>query len=76
MDKKVLKKISKEWCKGILLACDQSSFFELEDNGKLTSEEVQYIVNETYKIAERITDEPYSANLESIIDKYYEFDED
>jgi len=72
MDKNILKKIAKEWCKGILLANDGDSFGDAIDDGLLTDEEASFILNESYKIAERITKEPYLTSLDNIIGKYYE----
>jgi len=72
MDKLILKKIAKEWCKGILLANDGDSFGDSIESGLLTEEEADFILIETRKIAERITKEPYIASLNEIIGKYYE----
>ena len=71
VDKLVLKKIAKEWCKGILLANDMtdSETFEL-----LTEEEMDYIVNESKKIANRITKEEAAICLNTCIKKYYKFE--
>jgi hypothetical protein len=72
MDKNILKKIAKEWCKGILMANGGDSFLDAEQEGLLTMEETDYILRETDKIANRITKEEYSSSLDDIIKKYYE----
>jgi len=74
MDKLILKKIAKEWCRGILLANGTDSLMDLEQDGLLSVEESSYIVEECHRIAERITKEPYEANLENIVKKYYEIE--
>lgn len=72
MDKNILKKIAKEWCKGILLANEGGSFSDAIKEGLLTENEVDFIVGETQKIAERITKEQMTPNLDDIIKKYHE----
>ncbi len=73
MDKLILRKIAKEWCKGILMACEGDAFGEAIDNELITEEEVNYVVKESHKIAERITKEPQLFDLTKIIEKYYDF---
>ena len=73
MDKRILKKIAKEWCKGILLANELDAFDDKLDE-ILTPEEQQFIVEESHKIPKRITSEPYSSSLEQIVGKYYDFE--
>ncbi|MBA3986846.1 MAG: hypothetical protein H0X63_09830, partial [Flavobacteriales bacterium] len=51
MNKNLLKKIAKEWCKGILLANDGYSFGDSIEDGMITEEEADFIVTETKKIA-------------------------
>ena len=72
MDKNILKKIAKEWCKSILLANDGDSFGDAIEDELLTEEEAAFILGETEKIAQRITKEPYTSNLTDIVKKYYE----
>jgi len=72
MDKNILKKIAKDWCKGILLANGGDSFTDIVDDGLLTEDEVDYILKETNKLAEKITKDDYISNLEDIIKKYYD----
>ena len=72
MDKRILKQIAKEWCKGILLSNEASSFDSNLDE-MLSQEEQNYIVIESHKIANRITKEDYSASLSKIVEKYYDF---
>jgi hypothetical protein len=74
MDKNILKKIAKEWCKGILLSNDGDSFGDSIEDGLLTEDEASFILAETEKIAERITKEAYTSNLNDIIKKYYEIE--
>ena len=70
MDKRILKKIAKEWCQAILLANGTDSFAEI-DKDLLTQDEQFYIVSESHRIAHRITNEPPVYELEEIIKKYY-----
>ena len=74
MDKLILKKIAKKWCKGILLANDGDAFGDSIEEGFLTEEEADFMLLETKKIAERITKEPYKASLNDIIGEYYEIE--
>ena len=69
MDKLILKKIAKEWAKGILLATGVDSF---DDKSLLSIEEQTFIVNEVHEIANRLTNEKQEGTLDDIIDKYYE----
>ena len=71
MEKRILKKIAKEWAKSILLATEHDCE-ELE--GVITVSEENYIVEEVKRIAERITKESYLPTLESIVSKYYEYE--
>lgn len=71
MDKLMLKKIAKEWCKGILMACELTDEETVE---LLTEDEMEYIQNEAFKIANRITKEPQAHNLNDCIKKYYKFE--
>ena len=73
MDKLILKKIAKEWCKGILLANGGDAMGDSIEKGLITEDEATFIVLESHKIAERITKEPYLTSLGDIIEKYYEF---
>jgi hypothetical protein len=70
MDKRILKKIAKEWAKGILLATELQSFEE----SLLDEEEQDYVVSQVHKIAESITKEESIPSLEGIISKYYEIE--
>lgn len=73
MDKRILKKISKEWCKGILLACESDAFGDLMSEGVLTPEEVDYIIEEAMNTAERIfPNKPQEFDVEKIVSRYYE----
>ncbi len=71
MDKRILKKIAQEWSKAVLLANSSDSF---EEDCGLTQEECDYVLAESHKIAEKITKEPYTTNLNGIIARYYEFE--
>ena len=73
MDKKILKKIAKEWCASILLANGGDSFWEIED-GLLTEDEQSYIVSESHNISRRIMEKPM-VSLELIINRYYTLDD-
>ena len=75
MEKLILKKIAKDWSKNILLGCDNDSFSDIEKEGKLSEEEISYIVSETHKIAERITPNNCPPSIDAIIDSYYIFEE-
>jgi hypothetical protein len=68
MDKLILKKIAKKWCKGILMACDLT---DEETSQLLTEEEMDYIQKEAFKIANRITKEEQAHNLNTCIKEYY-----
>ena len=71
MDKRILKKIAERWCKGILLANDLTD----EETAKLLSkEEMEYLQNESYKIAEKITKEKHALCLNTLIKEYYDFE--
>ena len=71
MDKRILKKIAERWCKGILLANDLTD----EETEKLLSEEeMEYLQNESYKIAEKITKEKHALCLNTLIKEYYDFE--
>lgn len=74
MDKRILKKITKEWCKGILLACETDAFSESVSEGLITEEEAGYIVDEAHKLAERITDSRQLFDVKEIIKQYYEIE--
>ena len=74
MDKKILKKIAKDWSASILRACDLESFTVLEEEGLLTMEESKYILDQTFKIAKKISDDTFNGSLENIIKKYYDFE--
>ena len=72
MDKKILKKIAKEWAAGILYHGTGMDSFSGEE---LTAEEQGYIVNEVHKIGLRIfKDDIPSVELSKIVAKYYEFE--
>ena len=71
MDKRILKKIAKDWAGSILFACDMTSFQDLEEDGILTLEESEYILNQTHKIAKGITDNILGGSIETILEKYY-----
>lgn len=71
MDKRILNKIAKEWCKGILLARDGQSF---DDDSLLDVDEQIYILQQVDKIAERITPTSASQSLVQIINKYYKIE--
>lgn len=68
-NKRELKKIAQEWCKSILHANDLTSF-----DDRLTIDEQCYILKQSRAIADRITKEPISADLNHIIDKYFNFE--
>ena len=72
MDKAILKKIAADWCKSILLSND-SSF--MVDDDILSEEECQYILEESKKIANRISKKPTLPSMMEIVGRYYEFEE-
>ena len=70
MDKRILKKIAERWCKGILLANDLTD----EETAELLSEEeMEYLQQESFKIARRITKENHAISLNELIKEYYDF---
>ena len=72
MDKRILKKIAKEWAAGILYHGTGIDSFSGEE---LTIEEQGYIVDEVHKIGLRIfKDDIPSVELPEIVAKYYEFE--
>lgn len=52
-EKRKLKKIAKGYCKGLLKSTDNSNFMDIN----LSEEEIEYVVDEVSKIADRITDD-------------------
>ncbi len=68
MDKRILKKIAKDWAKGILFATGTDSF---EENSIMSLEEQQYIVNEVQNIGMKLTDGNVETSLDDIVAKYY-----
>lgn len=75
MDKRILKKIAKEWAAGILAHGTGMDSFDPELG--LTCEEEGYIVEEVNRLGKSLLksldiEEP-SANLNEIVGKYYEF---
>ena len=69
MDKLILKKIAKDWAKGILFSTEADSF---DEDSLLSVEEQYYVVEEVQKIAMRLTNGNVEVNLDEIISKYYE----
>lgn len=74
MDKNTLKKIAKDWCKGILYANDGDAFSDLIEDGLISEDEASFILVECNKIADRITKEPYTNSLNKIVGKYYKLE--
>ena len=72
MDKNILKRIAKDWTKGILLACETDAFGDAIEEGLITEEEAGYIVEESHKIANRITKAQPLFRVSDIINRYYE----
>ena len=71
MDKRILKKIAERWCKGILLANDLTD----EETAELLSEEeMEYLQQESFKIAHRITKDKPAISLNELIKEYYDFE--
>ncbi len=68
MDKRILKKIAKDWAKGMLVHTDIDCEFADE---VLTIDEQMYIVDEVAKIGERLIKGEAENNLEEIIRKHY-----
>lgn len=67
MDKLILRKMARDWAKGILMACDTTSWSDL-----LTEDENAYLVGEVDKIANRITPDAAEQSVDRIFEKYYE----
>jgi hypothetical protein len=71
MDKRILKKIAERWCKGILLANDLTD----EETAELLSEEeMNFLQEESFRIANKITKEHHALSLNELIKEYYEFE--
>ena len=71
MDKRLLKKIAKDWAKGILIA---TAMDEDELDDVLNEDEQMYIVEEVKNIADRITSDTAITNLVEIVGKYYKIE--
>jgi len=69
MDKLILKKIAKRFCKGVLEMSEASIHFE----DRLTQQECEFIQEEIQKIADRITQEAGAVTTEELVKEYYEF---
>ena len=67
MKKSDIKKIAKRWCKGILLANDLT---DKETSELLSENEMSYLQNQSYKIANRITKEKQGLSLNDLIKQY------
>ena len=73
MDKRILREIAKRWCKGILLANDLTD----EETAELLSEEeMSFIQEESYRIANKITNLETPTSLNELIKEYYSFDDE
>ena len=73
MNKTILKKIAKDWCKSILLSNEAMvSFDKLLEDGLLTMEEVMYIQEYTDKIANSITKNNSGDTIIEIFSQYYD----
>ncbi len=73
MDKRILKKIAKDWSKSILASTDLSNFDKTADE-LLSLEEKQYIVNEVVNIANKISKNDVAGSFENILKRYYTID--
>jgi len=71
MDKRILNEIAKRWCKGILMMNDVT---DEKTNKLLSQEEADYLVAQSEKIANRITDKPAAISLNDLIQEYYEIE--
>jgi len=71
MDKRILNEIAKRWCKGILMMNDVT---DETTNELLSQEEADYLVAQSEKIANRITDKPAAISLNDLIQEYYEIE--
>jgi hypothetical protein len=56
MSKRILKKVAQDWASNILLGCGTDMLGEQVEAGKLDYDEVEYILDEVFKIARRISD--------------------
>jgi len=68
MDKRILKKIAKDWAKGILYSTGTDSF---DDDSLLDIDEQQYVVEQVQNIALKIAKGNIETNLDDIVAKYY-----
>lgn len=76
MDKRILKKIAKEWASGILYHGTGTDSFNEEEDG-LTIDEAGYIVELVHKEGLRLMKgiKP-KVTLIDIVKKYYEFEDE
>jgi len=68
MDKRILKKIAKEWVAGILFSTGGDSF---DKDSLLSQEEQDFVLKEVHKIAWKFADKDIEPTLDIIISKYY-----
>lgn len=71
MDKLILKKIAKRYAKSVLLNTQASVSFD----GILTENEAEYIGKELIKIANKITVDEDSSDVESLVKEYYNIEQ-
>jgi hypothetical protein len=71
MDKRILKKIAERWCKAILLANDLT---DGETAELLSEEEMEFLQQESVRIANKITKEDHALSLNELIKEYYEYE--
>lgn len=67
MDKLILKKIAKRFAKSILLNTQASVSFD----NVLTDDESEYVCKELIKIANKITTDEDSSDVDSLVKEYY-----
>jgi len=71
MDKRILNEIAKRWCKGILMA---NELTDSETAELLSEEELDYLQQRSFEIANSITKKPQALDLNTLIKEYYDFE--
>lgn len=74
-DKNTLKRVAKDWVKGIIMSCETDAFWEAIDEGLLTMEEAAYIVEYTKELANKIAKGTPPVEVTQILRKHFNYEE-
>lgn len=66
--KRVLKKMAQDWAKSILMACESPSWEDCD----LNQDEIDFILQEVFNIANRITTRDRVLSTNEIFNQYFE----